>query len=109
MFVPNEDSPRDFKELMEDEFGVETQVEKEEVKKLIDTSNFKPITCDELTKILGLTIKRDETNKILPVSDRWKIEGTEGGRIPMPKPQVISSIVLESKGDRLSKIEINLA
>ncbi|EKE12880.1 MAG: hypothetical protein ACD_13C00134G0041 [uncultured bacterium] len=65
MFVPNEDSPRDFKELMEDEFGVETQVEKEEVKKLIDTSNFKPITCDELTKILGLTIKRDETNKII--------------------------------------------
>src|SRR3989344_741703 len=28
-------------------------------------ANFKPITCDDLIKILGLTIKRDETNKII--------------------------------------------
>jgi hypothetical protein len=65
MFVPNDDAPRDFKELMQDEFGVETSVEKEIVKAPIDISNFKPVTCDDLIKILGLTIKRDETNKII--------------------------------------------
>lgn len=59
-------SPRDFKELMQEEFGVETAIAKEEeVKKSIDVSNFKPITCDDLIKILGLTIKRDETNKVI--------------------------------------------
>ena len=56
----------------------------------------------------GAVMMDDLRAGILKTSPMWKIEGTEGGRIPMPKPQVISSIVLESKGDRLSKIEINL-
>ncbi|MBI2019055.1 hypothetical protein HYS95_00105 [Candidatus Daviesbacteria bacterium] len=32
---------------------------------VIDTSQFQPLTVDELTKTLGLTIKRDQTNKLL--------------------------------------------
>ena len=58
-------APRSFKELMKDEFGVETPPEKEEIKKVIDVSKFKPISSEDLLKILGLTIKRDETNKII--------------------------------------------
>jgi hypothetical protein len=61
----NSDTPRDFKELMKEEFGVETPIVKEEVKNPIDVSKFKPITSEDLLKILGLTIKRDETNKII--------------------------------------------
>lgn len=61
----SDNPPRDFKELMKEEFGVETPATKEEVKKAIDVSNFKSITYDDLVKILGLTIKRDETNKII--------------------------------------------
>lgn len=30
-----------------------------------DISNFKPLSLVELTEILGLTIKRDETNKVI--------------------------------------------
>lgn len=62
---PNSDAPRDFKELMKEEFGVETPIVKEEVKTSIDVSKFKPISSADLLKILGLTIKRDETNKII--------------------------------------------
>lgn len=62
---PNSDAPRDFKELMKEEFGIETPIVKEEVKTPIDVSKFKPITSEDLLKILGLTIKRDETNKII--------------------------------------------
>jgi len=65
MFVPNDDTPRDFKELMQDEFGVESPEPIKEDKITYDVSNFKPITTEELLKILGLTIKRDETNKII--------------------------------------------
>jgi hypothetical protein len=61
----NSEVPRDFKELMKEEFGVETPIVKEEVKTSIDVSKFKPITSEDLLKILGLTIKRDETNKII--------------------------------------------
>jgi len=51
---------------MQEEFGVETPATKEGGgKRSIDVSNFKPITCDDLVKVLGLTIKRDETNKII--------------------------------------------
>jgi hypothetical protein len=31
----------------------------------VDTSQFKPMTVTELTQILGLTIKQDETNKVI--------------------------------------------
>ena len=58
-------APRDFKELMQEEFGVEVPAIKKETKKPIDVSSFKPIICDDLIKILGLTIKRDETNKVI--------------------------------------------
>lgn len=36
-----------------------------EVEPLVDTTKLKPITTSDLIKILGLTIKRDETNKII--------------------------------------------
>src|SRR3989344_4249677 len=39
--------------------------EMEVAEELIDTSQFKPISTTELIKILGLTIKRDEINKLL--------------------------------------------
>lgn len=61
----NSEAPRDFKELMQEEFGVETPVSREEEKVSYDISDFKPITSEDLIKILGLTIKRDETNKII--------------------------------------------
>ena len=60
-----EDIPRSFNELMKDEFGVKTELKEEEKPTIYDVSNFKPITNDELLKVLGLTIKRDETNKII--------------------------------------------
>lgn len=59
------EAPRSFQELMKDEFEVETSITEEEVKKSIDISEFKPISTSDLIKILGLTIKRDETNKII--------------------------------------------
>ena len=63
-------TPKNFEELVKDEFGVEIEkevVEKkaEKAKRIIDTSKLKPLGIDELTKILGLTIKRDETNKLI--------------------------------------------
>lgn len=59
------DNPRSFEELMKDEFKVAIPTKEVESKKMIDVSNFKPINTDDLIKILGLTIKRDETNKII--------------------------------------------
>jgi len=38
---------------------------KEEVKWAIDTSKFKPMTSKQLLEILGLTIKRDDENKLI--------------------------------------------
>jgi len=61
----NNESVKGFDELVKEEFGVETSATKEKTKKFIDVSSFKPITCDDLIKILGLTIKRDETNKVI--------------------------------------------
>lgn len=61
----NRDTPRDFKELMKDEFGVEVPSPNKKEKVSYDLSDFKPITSSDVTKILGLTIKRDETNKII--------------------------------------------
>ncbi|MFH1792133.1 MAG: hypothetical protein ABH819_00630 [Patescibacteria group bacterium] len=46
-------------ELLEEEILEEFETSK------IDVSKFKPITCDDLIKILGITIKRDETNKVI--------------------------------------------
>ncbi|OGE36916.1 hypothetical protein A3D79_02245 [Candidatus Daviesbacteria bacterium RIFCSPHIGHO2_02_FULL_39_8] len=43
----------------------EKEQEMEEAEELIDVSQFKPISTTELVKILGLTIKRDEINKLL--------------------------------------------
>lgn len=43
----------------------ELEQEMEVAEELIDTSQFKPVTTTELVEILGLTIKRDETNKLL--------------------------------------------
>lgn len=46
----------------------ETEARDQEIEvaeELIDTSQFKPISTTELIKILGLTIKRDEINKLL--------------------------------------------
>lgn len=42
-----------------------TEQELELAEKLIDTSQFKPVSTIELVEILGLTIKRDEINKLL--------------------------------------------
>jgi len=61
----NSENPRSFQKLMQEEFGVVTPASKKEEKISYDISNFKPITCQDLIKILGLTIKRDETNKII--------------------------------------------
>jgi len=61
----NNESVKGFDELVKEEFGVETSATKEKTKKFIDVSSFKPIACDDLIKILGLTIKRDETNKVI--------------------------------------------
>ena len=61
----NSGAPRNFKELMKEEFEVEIPAIKEEKRTSQDISNFKPLTCKDLVRILGLTIKRDETNKII--------------------------------------------
>lgn len=60
-----DDTPRSFEELMKDELGVEVPVTKTEEVPRIDTKDLKPLTIDQVIKILGLTIKRDETNKII--------------------------------------------
>lgn len=53
-------------ELIAQEFGVEIKAEETKDQPLgYDISKFRPITLAELTRILGLTIKRDETNKII--------------------------------------------
>ncbi len=60
------------KEIIEEELGVrvddtgykDTNKEKKRPEK-IDTSQFKPLTLQELVEILGLTIKKDEENKIV--------------------------------------------
>jgi len=61
----SDDTPRNFQELMKDEFEVEIPAPKEQEKITYNVSDFKPITSEDLIKILGLTIKRDETNKVI--------------------------------------------
>ncbi|MFC1727575.1 hypothetical protein ACFL0Y_03560 [Patescibacteria group bacterium] len=61
----NERPPRGFNELIKEELGVEVPAKKEEKGVICNASNFKPIASSNLIKILGLTIKRDETNKII--------------------------------------------
>lgn len=57
------------KEIIEEELGVRVEdtgyKDKTKEKKRIDSSQFKPLTSEELVKILGLTIKKDEENKIV--------------------------------------------
>ncbi|OGC69127.1 hypothetical protein A2415_00200 [candidate division WWE3 bacterium RIFOXYC1_FULL_39_7] len=63
------DVPKSFDELIKEEFGVETtnkkleNTEQNEVE--YDVTKFKPIANEDLVKILGLTIKRDESNKVI--------------------------------------------
>jgi hypothetical protein len=54
-----------FDELVKEEFGVELPAPEKEKEVVNDPSNFKPITCDDLVKVLGLTIRRDESNKVI--------------------------------------------
>jgi hypothetical protein len=61
----NDKLPRSFNELIKEELSVEIPVKKEKERVGFDTSKFKPLTSEDLIKILGLTIKRDETNKII--------------------------------------------
>jgi len=61
----NNDTPRGFEELIKDELGVKAPVSKKEKKITYDVADFKPIASKDLIKILGLTIKRDETNKLI--------------------------------------------
>ena len=61
----NDEAVKPVEELLKEELGIETPSTGDEIKKPVDTSNFKPVTCDDLIKVLGLTIKRDETNKII--------------------------------------------
>lgn len=63
--MSSSDYVRPVDELLREEFGVDVQSKEKEVSKLPDVADFKPIGCDELLEILGLTIKRDETNKII--------------------------------------------
>lgn len=65
MSSTSSDSPRNFKKLMQEEFEVDIPTTKEEKKLSCNISNFEPITCKDLIKILGLTIRRDETNKVI--------------------------------------------
>jgi hypothetical protein len=44
---------------------IKESLENSEIDNTVDVSKFKPISSDDLLKILGLTIKRDETNKII--------------------------------------------
>ncbi len=60
------------KEIIEEELGVsvddtrhEDTTQAKEHQEKIDTSQFKPLTLQKLVKILGLTIKKDEENKIV--------------------------------------------
>ena len=56
-------------ELVKEQFGFEApkpeDSRSDEKPVEIDVSKFKPITADDLLKILGLTIKRDEINKLI--------------------------------------------
>lgn len=66
--MSNTDEVRGFEELVKAEFGTEVPVpEKEEVTESpsYNISDFKPISCEELVKTLGLTIRRDENNKLV--------------------------------------------
>lgn len=65
--MSNSDSniPRNFDQLMEQEFNLDIPEIVEEIKHEIDVSSFKPMVTADLLKILGLTIKRDETNKVI--------------------------------------------
>ena len=60
------------KEIIEEEFGVrvhytghEDTTQPKTSPEEIDTSQFKPISSQELIKTLGLTIKKDEENKLI--------------------------------------------
>ena len=56
---------RGFKELIKEELEISVPTVKEEKKVIHDVSKFKPITSEDLVEILGLTIKRDEINKLI--------------------------------------------
>jgi hypothetical protein len=62
--------PMDLQNLLDVEEYLKKEVKKEEEKqkverRIIDVSQFKPLTLNELTDILGMTIKRDGQNKIV--------------------------------------------
>ncbi|PIP34670.1 hypothetical protein COX21_01670 [Candidatus Falkowbacteria bacterium CG23_combo_of_CG06-09_8_20_14_all_41_10] len=67
--INTNDIPTPVSELVKEEFKLEApkaeDSRSDEKPVEIDVSKFKPITAGDLLKILGLTIKRDETNKLI--------------------------------------------
>lgn len=67
------ETPRSTSELLQEEFGTKISVTEnvEQISTKTSTSHainslkFQPMTTEELVKILGLTIKKDETNKVI--------------------------------------------
>jgi len=58
------DQPRPVSELLKEEFGIDAEDETP-TEAAIGATDFKPLSVVELTKILGLTIRRDEVNKVI--------------------------------------------
>ena len=50
-------SPRSFTQLIKEKIGVEIAPGKEEQEAPVERVNFEPMSCEELSKILGITIK----------------------------------------------------
>ena len=67
--TPSERARKEIDDLaasMNGKHGAETETEKIEIPEpIIDASNLQPLTLESLGETLGLTIKKDNSNKIL--------------------------------------------